>query len=247
MYLLEAATNPRLLMAGSMEGADADVFRHPPLAVKPGSKLAELIAAYNQHETPRKFIELLRIIRDNAQAGNKTLVWSNFVRNLKLLEPMLAAYQPALIHGAVRPYSDDPKDRTRETELNRFRYDPSCMVLIANPAAISEGVSLHHACHDAIYLDRTFNAGQLIQSVDRIHRLGLEAGQETRITFMVTEGTIDEVVDVRVDIKARRLGAMLNDPSLAEVVLPSEEDYGPPIEGEEDVAALFAHLRGGDA
>lgn len=39
MYLLEAATNPQLLSAGS--GADDQPeFRHPPLDVPPGSKRA---------------------------------------------------------------------------------------------------------------------------------------------------------------------------------------------------------------
>jgi hypothetical protein len=45
----------------------------------------------------------------------------------------------------------------------------------ANLAAMAEGVSPRHTCHDAIYVDRTFNAGQYLQSLDRIHRLGLRA------------------------------------------------------------------------
>ena len=45
-------------------------------------------------------------------------------------------------------------------------------VLLANPQAMSEGISLHLECHDAIWLDRTYNAGQYLQGIDRIHRLG---------------------------------------------------------------------------
>ena len=120
------------------------------------------------------------------------------------------------------------------------------MVLLANPAATGEGVSLHEICHDAIYLDRTFNAGQYLQSVDRIHRLGLAPAQETRITFLLTRDTIDEVVDLRVRDKAERLGGMLNDPSISTMALPDDEDYGPAIDTVEDVAALFTHLRGND-
>jgi SNF2 family DNA or RNA helicase len=242
MYLLEAATNPALLPVGDNE---ADIFRHPPLEIPEGSTLFELIGNYPVHETPPKFIELAKLIRDNAELGRKTLIWTNFIRNIKFLQRQLAAYEPAAIHGAV-PSSPDvtPGAVTRESELLRFRSDPNCRVLIANPAAMSEGVSLHDSCHDAVYLDRTFNAGQYLQSLDRIHRLGLPANQDTRITFLLTAGTVDEVVDSRIRIKAERLSQMLRDPAITLMALPDDEDYGPAIDTGEDVEALFAHLRG---
>jgi hypothetical protein len=245
MYLLEAATNPKLLTAGSLEGEDPDVFRHPPLDIPEGSDLADLIARYNEYETPAKFRELGRLIKENADLGRKTLVWSNFVRNLKLLERQLGTYRPALIHGGVPPY-DPAGGVSRETELSRFRYDPECLVLLANPAAMGEGISLHHECHDAVYLERTFNAGQYLQSIDRIHRLGLPSNVETRICFLLTDETIDLTVDSRVRDKAELLGEMLNDRDLATVALPDDEDYGPPIDSDLDIEALFNHLRGTD-
>lgn len=246
MYLLEAATNPKLLSSGWLAGAEPEVFRHPPLEVEPGTPLAALIETYNLHETPAKFIELMRLLKANAERGRKTLVWSNFVRNLLTLEKMLARYEPALIYGAVPAFSPDPTARTRETEVKRFREDEKCLVMLANPAAMSEGISLHHECHDAIYMERTFNAGQYLQSLDRIHRLGLAQTQETRVTFLLTEDTIDEAVDRRVKAKAELLGEMLEDPDLAIVALPDEDDYGPVVDSIDDVAALFAHLRGDD-
>jgi SNF2 family DNA or RNA helicase len=242
MYLLEAATNPKLLTAGSHRG-DPDVFRHPPLEPEAGSRLADLIEDYNRYETPSKFQQLVQLIKANADAGRKTLVWSNFVRNLLTLQRMLAIYEPALIHGGVPPYAR-PGEISRETELTRFRHESACMVLLANPAAMSEGISLHRECHDAIYLDRTFNAGQYLQSIDRIHRLGLPPGVQTNITFLISMGTIDQTVFDRVGAKATTLAAMLEDPELTSVALPNDEDYGPPLESDAaDLAALFAHLR----
>lgn len=245
MYLLEAATNPSLLPVGASRH-DPPVFRHPPASIPPDSDLATLLADYGRYETPAKFRKLGELVRENAERDRKTLVWSYFVRNLEVLKEMFAAYEPAVIHGGVT-------GGAREAELERFRRDANSKVLLANPAAMAEGVSLHKHCHEAVYLERTFNAGQYLQSVDRIHRLGLEPGTETRITFLVTKDTIDEVVHERVGEKARRLSEMLDDPDIVTMALPDESDledvdsgFGQAIDSPEDVAALFAHLRGAD-
>lgn len=245
MYLLEAASNPQLLAAGASQ-FDAFPFLHPPLAVPPESTLPELLANYGRYETPRKFVELAKLIKQNADLGRKTLVWTNFVRNILFLERMLARYEPALVHGGVPSEITAPNaSRTREKEIERFRNSEKCLVLLANPAATSEGISLHQECSDAVYLDRTFNAGQYLQSVDRIHRLGIRPDRETRITFLITAGTIDEVVDDRIREKAERLGTLLEDHDIASMALPDDEDYGRAIDSDEDLVALFTHLRGG--
>lgn len=246
MYLLEAATNPALLPSGSST-YDAIEFRHPPLAIPADSALAQLIQEYAQYETPEKFKQLAGLIAENAALDRKTLVWSNFVRNLETLKKMLGRFEPAMIHGGVPSEISQPlASPTREQEIGRFRGEDACQVLLANPAAMSEGLSLHDVCHDAIYLDRTFNAGQYLQSLDRIHRLGLRPEDETRITFLISEDTIDTVVNDRVETKAVRLGEMLDDADIATMALPEDDDYGTAIDlGDDgDVAALFAHLRG---
>lgn len=246
MYLLEAASNPALLAAGSSAN-DPIEFRHPPLEVPSGSRLATLISQYAQHETPAKFIELGVRVHALVETGRKVLVWTNFVRNLTTLERMLGAYQPAVVHGGVPSEVSQPDaPRTREAEIARFRTDPGCGVLIANPAAMSEGISLHQVCHDAIYLDRTFNAGQYLQSVDRIHRLGLAPGVDTNVVVLVTDETIDLTVNSRIEVKARNLGTMLDDENIATMSLPDDEDYGAPVDVGDggDLAALFAHMRG---
>jgi SNF2 family DNA or RNA helicase len=253
MYLLEAATNPALLSLGSSPN-DPPVFLHPRAPIPADSDLVQLLNEYGRYETPPKFRKLGEIVRDNAAVGRKTLVWSNFVRNLELLRRDLARYSPAMVHGGVPSVTSQPAAPiTREMELDRFRSDPDCAVLLANPAAMSEGISLHHECHDAVYLERTFNAGQYLQSVDRIHRLGLAPGTETRITYLVTKDTVDEVVHRRVSEKATRLAEMLSDPDIVTMALPDDDDlqnvdsgFGQPLDDDEDISALFAHLRGDD-
>jgi SNF2 family DNA or RNA helicase len=245
MYLLEAAINPSLLPSGSSP-SDPPSFMHPPLEVPPDSPLAELIREYGKYETPPKFVELVKILQAHMAEGKKTVVWSHFVRNLDLLRnKVLTAIRPALVHGGL-PVEPGEGAISRVEEMRRFREDPDCLVLLANPAALGEGVSLHDVCRDAVYLDRTFNAGQYLQSLDRIHRLGLQPTDEVEVTICITQNTIDEVVDRRVGQKAERLSMLLDDRALTAMVLPDEEDYGPPIETDTDVAALFEHLQGAE-
>lgn len=239
MYLLEAATNPGLL--ASAIGGEVQPTKWPPNPVPVGTQLSEQILSYARYEIPGKFEKLAMLVAANAAEGKKTLVWTNFVTNIsEISERILALHNPAVVHGSI-PSMADGAPGSREYELARFRHDDTCMVLVANPAAMSEGVSLHLTCHEAIYVERTFNAGQYLQSLDRIHRLGLPPGTRTRMTFLVSEGTIDETVDSRVRIKAERLSEMLSDPNLVTMALPDEESYGSWIE-DEDVGALFAHL-----
>lgn len=239
MYLLEAATNPSLLVAGSSED-DPDTFRHPPLQPREGSDLYRLLEEYSDYETPAKFQELAAILEEDRKNGEKTLIWSNFVNNIRALKRLFADYNPALLYGHIP--TDPDASRSRQSELERFRKDDDCQVLLANPSAASEGMSLHKTCHHAVYLERTFNAGQYLQSVNRIHRLGLPENTTTRITLLQTENTIDEVVHQRVSEKAERLSEMLNDPDIVDMELPSPEDFGRPLKKEKDVEALFAHL-----
>ncbi|MGB4776899.1 DEAD/DEAH box helicase [Microbacterium sp.] len=242
MYLLQAASSPRLLRS-SADAARA--YRFPPLAIPAGSPLAELVESYADHEISAKIEAVCRLVFENANRAenNKTLVWSNFPGNLLDLEQQLAALEPAVVYGGV-PSSDDAPagKRTREREIERFRFDPNCKVLLANPAALAEGVSLHRECHDAIYLDRTFNAGQYLQSLDRIHRLGLEPDVETNFTIFSANGTIDDRVDSRVEAKVERLAQLLADDHLVELSLPDDEEPAAVLDDQADLEEVLAEL-----
>lgn len=244
MYLIQAASSPQLLAQDDPSRS----YAYPALAIPPGSRLAQLVNDYADHETATKIETAARIVHANATAEppRKTLVWSNFTGNLLALERQLAALEPALINGSVPSNPDAPAgERTRERELARFRDSNSgCMVLLANPAAMAEGVSLHTVCHDAVYIDRTFNAGQYLQSLDRIHRLGLPEDAETRIHLITASGTIDDHVRRRVEVKARRLAHMLADPGLARLALPDDELDGPFFDDQLDLEEVLRHLGG---
>lgn len=246
MYLLEAATNPALMVAGS-DNADEDGFAHPPIELTGDESLNRLLQDYGQYERPWKYDYVVQAVAEAARRGEKVLIWSTFVRNLRALARELDQFNPAIVHGGVPPEDSAPPGAlSRETELERFRNDPSCAVLLANPAAAGEGISLHHWCHHAIYLDRTFNAGHFLQSQDRIHRLGLAPHIETRFTVLISDGSIDAVVDDRLGEKVKSLAILMNDPGLVRVALPeSDEDHGAPPTEVDDATAILNHVRSG--
>ncbi|TIQ79909.1 DEAD/DEAH box helicase [Mesorhizobium sp.] len=248
MYLLEAATNPMLLTAGSDEGDDP-AFIHPPLKLTGDEPLADLLARYSSFEEPWKYQRAATIVERAATCGEKVLVWSSFVRNLKALSRRLGEYHPAMVHGGVPSDEMAPAAViTREREFERFRHDPACTVLLANPAACGEGISLHHWCHHAIYLDRTFNAGHFLQSQDRIHRLGLAPEVITRFTLLISAGSIDDSVDGRLAEKVSALARLMDDPGLVQIALPSSDEGGDsPPAFDDDISALMTHLGAHDA
>ncbi|TGS60679.1 ATP-dependent helicase, partial [Mesorhizobium sp. M1C.F.Ca.ET.176.01.1.1] len=107
-----------------------------------------------------------------------------------------------------------------EGKIKAFHDDDNVRVMVANPAAASEGVSLHRICHHAIYLDRTFNAAHYLQSEDRIHRFGLPPDQKTVIEIVECQHTVDETVRSRLGFKIGQMAAALEDSSLAPDPIP---------------------------
>ncbi|MFK4561896.1 SNF2 family DNA or RNA helicase [Bradyrhizobium ottawaense] len=180
-------------------------------------------------------------VRDLARSGRKALVWTIFTDTLLELERMLADLNPVTLYGGVPSGSDDDLE-TREGRIVRFHNDASCQVLIANPAAAGEGISLHMVCHDAIYVDRSYVSTHYLQSIDRIHRLGLPPNVETNISIYQTKappgiGSIDFSVSRRLANKIRSLQQLLDDTDLHEIAL-DEEEADDPIDYDVDLQDL---------
>lgn len=233
VYLLMAAVSPGLLAAGTTR-YDPLVYQVPPLPIPAGSDLMKLMQDLPSYELSPKYRETLAIVATNAAAGRKTLVWSTFIRSLNTLAEMLRRFHPAVVHGGTED---------REDQIARFRApDSGCMVLLSNPATLGEGISLHHECHDAVYVDRDFAAGRFLQSLDRIHRLGLPRDTQTRITVLTSAGTIDEVVNQRLNVKLEFMGRVLDDPAVQELAdLDEEPSVGGGLD-QSDLQALMGHL-----
>ena len=166
--------------------------------------------------------------RELAKQGHKVLIWSSFVANVELISERLSDLGAVYIHGGVDA-GDEDEGETREGKIKRFHDDPTVWVLVANPAAASEGISLHTVCHNAIYMDRTFNAAHYLQSEDRIHRLGLRQEDKTIIEIVECSDTIDEAVRTRLNAKVARMAEALEDDSLRVDPIPYD-----PLDGEDE-------------
>ena len=83
-------------------------------------------------------------------------------------------------------------------------------MVIANPFSVAESISLHKGCHNAIYLERDYNAANFLQSKDRIHRVGLPAGVETNYYYFISEQSIDSAINERLDLKVKRMEKIIN-------------------------------------
>lgn len=238
LTLLEAATNPMLLAAGDgLESIDENGDL--------GSSVWQLLREVGRTEKPAKVQKAVEMA-ESALASDprhKVLMWTSFVQNVLLLERLMERYKPVTLYGAIATGSDEDAD-TREGRIKAFHDDPECRVMIANPAACGEGISLHRACHHAIYLDRTFNAAHYLQSIDRIHRLGLSPKVDTRVEILEARGTIDSRVARRLKAKIDSMSQILNDPGLAALAydpLDVVEEFPAGIQPE-DVEEIVDHL-----
>ena len=119
------------------------------------NSLLDTVENYSKFEIPAKYEWIVRFCKKASEEGRKILIWSSLVGNLKALESSLRPFNPALVYGAL-------SQEERDSQIRMFREDNNCTVLLTNPQTLGEGISLHQHCHEAIYVDRSYNAGQYL-------------------------------------------------------------------------------------
>lgn len=210
--LMQVATNPELLRKPLDEFYSEQGL--PNEAFIDDSNILNKILLYRTIEVPQKFIKVGEVVKELIERGEKVIIWTTFIQNIIDLQKYLQSIgiMSELLYGAV-PIDKDEDDNnqvTRENIVKEFhREDSIFKVIIANPLAASESISLHKACHNAIYLDRTFNVTHFIQSKDRIHRYGLKETDKTNYYYILSENSIDEVIHERLSFKERRMNEII--------------------------------------
>ena len=255
---LRRARPVRLLQAA----ANPDLLNHPDdayhlSAVPPTNPtLMERLARFADTDRPAKSIAAIELVRGLTADGEKIVCWSNFVRNLDSFRDLVRlklALPTFQVDGRV-PTSDDPeRDRdvvdarendSREDRIERFLNTDGPAVLVTNPATSSESISLHRACRHAVYLDRTYDAALFLQSIDRIHRLGLPADAD--VTIHILQATIDgeETIDHLVDASLLAKQAAMEELLEGAEIHPLHQDAANQEGDRSDLEHLLRYLIG---
>ncbi len=190
--LLQASTNPELLATNinykelGLVDADSGVWDKQASTVE--KENASSGDAYKKYDLAKvespKFEMGIDLIDKLVSQGKKVLVWGMFVGTMQKITDTLndMGIKTTLVYGAT------PK-QDREGMINNFRTGDA-QVLVSNPNTLGESISLHQTVHDAVYFEYNFNLTFMLQSRDRINRLGLPADQYTRYYYLMTKGDI---------------------------------------------------------
>ena len=199
--LMQAASNPMLLRKPIRESLDSDLS--DTLFID-DTDFLDTINQYENLETPVKFRALLSMVVRLLEQGQKVLVWTYYIGNILGIAEYLSTHsiQSKLLYGAIPTASDEADVESRENIIDEFKSkESSFQVLIANPYAVGESISLHRACQNAIYFERNFNAAVFLQSQDRIHRFGMEEGKTATYRYIQCADTIEQTIARRLDEK----------------------------------------------
>lgn len=177
------------------------------------SEIMKQILDYKSLEIPPKFtktIELIKKIITKEGPKGKVIVWTIFIDNMDYIQDLLnkEGIVSRLLRGDIPSENEYTEEDvlTREKIIRDFhKEDCPYKVLIANPFAVGESISLHKACHNAIYLERDFNASRYLQSKDRIHRYGLKEKDIIDYYYILSKDAIDETIHKRLLEKERRM------------------------------------------
>ena len=98
-------------------------------------------------------------------------------------------------------------------------------------------------CSNAIYLERNYNGAQFMQSMDRIHRLGMK--QDTKVVYhcIIGKRTIDEKIDERLWEKWADINDALNDSWPRILDYDGTSEFITREESDKDFKSLVDHLK----
>ncbi|WP_322152376.1 helicase C-terminal domain-containing protein [Paratractidigestivibacter sp.] len=165
------ATTSRWILEQDEETGEVDVVDY-------SDKIVDMI---NSLGVSKKRARCVQLVHDLVCAGRPVIVWCIFRKSMDDLCRDLKArgIEASMIYGDVA--LEDRSQILDDFRAGKFQ------VLITNPHTLAESVSLHSVCHDAAYYEYSFNLVHLLQSKDRIHRLGLPQDQQTRYYFLWEE------------------------------------------------------------
>ena len=201
----QATSYPALLLSAISE--------YDEELVDPNDKLLNAkILNYDKLETPAKMTRLVGEVAMLNRRGEKVVIWANFVGTLHKIKEELAdaGFDSRVIFGGTPTDSSVDHD-TRDAIIERFKDAFSGLdILVANPAACAESVSLHRTCSYAIYYDLSYNCAQYLQSLDRIHRVGGSEEKTSFYLFLQYDETFEHEILNNLSQKATRMADVID-------------------------------------
>jgi SNF2 family DNA or RNA helicase len=179
------------------------------------------IKKYDQLEKPAKLIKLISMVKNLKNQNKKVLVWSTHLKTINLILKALLA--EGIVAEKIVGKTDLDKRRNIKEEFNLK--GSSLDVIVALPQACSESISLHKACHNAIYYDLNYNAAEFLQSLDRIHRVGGSEMIPVEYDFLHYVDTVDVKVYEKVFKKADRQMQIIEEENLTFDLEDIEENW----------------------
>ena len=234
--LLQAESDPMMLMRDEIPEEMYDLFEDEFEDGNSGKTrrlipaLEGLENAVNSIGVTSKTLKCVEIAKKLVSEGKTVIVWCIFKRSIDNLNRMLneQGIRSKSIDGSIPPIARGPiLDEFKSGEFD---------VLITNPHTLAESVSLHMVCHDTIYFEYSYNLVHMLQSKDRIHRLGLEKGQYTQHRFLKViyggmmameeahSSSLDDEIYARLKLKERTMNDAIEANRLEASTYSSKED-----------------------
>jgi SNF2 family DNA or RNA helicase len=164
--------------------------------------------------TAGKFETFKELLDEILEAGEKVVVFSQYLEMLDLIEAHLR--EKGVAFAGLRGKTID-----RRGELRRFQEDPSCRVFVGSLLAGGLGIDLT-AASVVVHYDRWWNAAREDQATDRVHRIGQARG--VQVWKLLTHGTIEERIDRIIRDKRALLESVVEaDENAALKILSREE------------------------
>lgn len=180
----QASTCPsNILKKITFEEKDLECFDSPDINIlnefnENFGESVELGKMINDIKLSTKIKKSLDITREILEKEESLITWcilnSTLIEYTKILKKDNISFK--VINGST-------KFKERERIIDDFKMK-KFSVLVTNPQTLAESVSLHKNCHSALYIDYSYNLVHLLQSKDRIHRIGLEKNQKTNYHFI---------------------------------------------------------------
>jgi SNF2 family DNA or RNA helicase len=211
--LRQAATNPSLLLKALKDSLDQEDLNYDSTEIYDegiyDSLIYNKIKNFNKYSIPTKFKKIMEILETKIFPENgKVIIWTIFIQNSEQLQEYLKTkkIKSKLLIGRI------PQEE-REDVIEKFNNpeNKDFQIIIANPFAVSESISLHKGCHNAIYMERDYNCANFLQSKDRIHRVGLSDNIQTNYYYLISKNSIDSVINDRLDVKVKRMEEIIDE------------------------------------